>query len=48
MRGLNDCDDTKKGVHQYAILRYDYNGTNIPPRENAPTYTNAIRSGVVR
>ncbi|XP_059483123.1 uncharacterized protein LOC132201179 [Neocloeon triangulifer] len=44
-RGLNDCDDQKNAVNQFAILRYDnYNGKveNYPP----PSYTNAIRSGI--
>jgi len=46
-RGLNDCDDRKNAVHQYAILRYTNatdNVENFPP----PSYKNAARNGNVR
>jgi hypothetical protein len=46
VRGLNDCDDTKNGVHQYALLRYDA-GTTVAANVARPTYSNAIRNGQV-
>lgn len=47
IRGLNDCDDTKNGVHQHAILRYDNADTVVPRTFPPPTYLNAIKNGLV-
>lgn len=47
VRGLNDCDDTKNGVHQHAILRYDNATTVVPRTFPPPTYLNAIKNGLV-
>ncbi|CAB3380548.1 Hypothetical predicted protein [Cloeon dipterum] len=44
VRGLDDCNDLKNGVHQYAILRYDnYAGAVLNYPE--PSYNSAIRPG---
>jgi hypothetical protein len=47
VRGLNDCDDTKNGVHQHALLRYDNAGSTMAANIPCLTYLNAIRNGQV-
>lgn len=47
VRGLNDCDDTKNGVHQHALLRYDNAGTPAAQSVAPLTYVNSIRNGQV-
>lgn len=48
-RGLMDCDERFKSVHQEAILEYDgVNDDDIFPSGDEPNYSNSNRNGLVR